>query len=485
MRFNLSSWRPVMAVSVLVLVASCNDDGANTSATSAAEVNSAETRGSTSVAVTSGATDSTTAETAESAVETLPTLLPLAPDSERVDLETPTFSDPTKVDNPLFPISNLHSAVLLGNNEGQPIRIETTLMNEPKTIEVDGESIETLVSQFVAYEDGRIHEVATDWYAQGDDGAVYYLGEDVFNYEDGVVADTDGTWIAGDEAPIAMIMPADPQPGDVFRPENIAGELMEEVTIEQVDVTVDGPYGPIDGAIIGSENHTLEGVYENKWFAPGYGEFFSGVGDSLEGLAIGIPTGALDGPVPGELTALLDEAIAVFDAAADADWQAARRALDRAQAAWSSHLDKAEVPRMLGVQMDRALGDLAGDAMVPAVDDRNSEGARNAALDVALASIDLQIPFRTQEETDRNRFQVWTRQLVADSQRIEFVPGFTAGDVTTLEWIWQRFAHTVDSATADTIESLLAELRVAADEEDATTIAELAPALLDAAATIS
>ena len=88
-----------------------------------------------------------------------------------------------------------------------------------------------------------------------------------------------------------MIMPADPQPGDVFRPENIPGELMEEVTIKQIDVTVDGPYGPIDGAIIGQENHTLEGVYENKWFAPGYGEFFSGVGDSLESLGDRHPGG--------------------------------------------------------------------------------------------------------------------------------------------------------------------------------------------------
>jgi hypothetical protein len=348
-------------------------------------------------------------------------------------------------------------------------------------IEVDGSAIETLVSQFVSYQDGRIHEVATDWYAQGDDGAVYYLGEDVFNYEDGVVADTHGTWIAGDNAPIAMIMPADPQPGDVFRPENIPGELMEEVTIKQIDVTVDGPYGPIDGAIIGEENHTLEGVYENKWFAPGYGEFFSGVGDSLEGLATAIPTGALDGPVPGELTTISEEAVTILDAAADEEWQSARRALDRAQAAWSAHVNDADVPSMLATQMDRALRDLAGDTMVPAVNDRNSEGARNAALDVALASIDLQLSYRTQEETDRARFQVWARQLVADSQRIEAAPGFIAGDVTTLEWIWQRFAHTARNPTGGEIESLLGDLRTAADEEDVTVVAELAPALLDLA----
>lgn len=292
MQIHLSSWRRVITLATVVLVAACSDDGADTSGTTARGT-SAATNDSKSAPVTSGGPGSTTSETVESAEETLPTQLPLAPDSERVDLEVPTFSNPTKVGNPLFPISNLHSAVLLGNNEGQPIRIETTLMHEPKVVEVEGKAIETLVSHFVAYEDGRIHEVATDWYAQGDDGAVYYLGEDVFNYEDGVVADTDGTWIAGDDAPIAMIMPADPQPGDVFRPENIPGVLMEEVTIKEIDVTVAGPHGPIDGAIIGEENHTLEGVFEDKWFAPGYGEYFSGVGDSLEGLAIGIPTGAI------------------------------------------------------------------------------------------------------------------------------------------------------------------------------------------------
>ncbi len=98
--------------------------------------------------------------------------LPTAPDSQRVDLEEPTFSDPTNVDNPLFPISDLHSAILLGNDEGHPLRIETVLLPEPKVIEVDGQQVETLVSQFVAYLDGRIHEVALDWYAQDDDGNV-------------------------------------------------------------------------------------------------------------------------------------------------------------------------------------------------------------------------------------------------------------------------------------------------------------------------
>ena len=43
----------------------------------------------------------------------------LAPDSQRVDLLAPAFSNPTQVTNPLFPISNLHSAVLVGIYEGK------------------------------------------------------------------------------------------------------------------------------------------------------------------------------------------------------------------------------------------------------------------------------------------------------------------------------------------------------------------------------
>ena len=411
----------------------------------------------------------------------MPTLLPLAADSERVDLETPTFSDPTKVDNPLFPISNLHSAVLLGNNERHPIRIETTLMQEPKVIEVDGQAIETLESQFVSYQDGRIHEVATDWYAQGDDGAVYYLGEDVFNYEDGVVADTDGTWVAGDDAPVAMIMPADPQPGDVFRPENIPGELMEEVTIKQVDVTVDGPYGPIDGAIIAQENHTLEGVYEDKWFAPGYGEFFSGVGDSLESLGIGIPTGALDGPAPSELITVHDEAVAVFDAAADGDWQAAaERSIER------------RLPGRRTSTTPRSPGCSASRWTVPSATSPGTEWSRRWTTATPRAPAARHSTWRWRASTcsfptgrRRRPTAPASRSGPAGSSPTQSgskrCPASLAGDVTTLDWVWPRFAHTVDSAPAGEIESLLAELRGAADEEDVATISELAPALLDAA----
>jgi hypothetical protein len=106
------------------------------------------------------------------------TLSRLAPDSQRVDLVVPSFSNPTKVTNPLFPIGKLN-AVIVGEVGGEPLKIETTLLPQTKTVEWGGQRVEALQSQFCAYLKGRITEVAVDLYAQADDGSVWYFGEDV------------------------------------------------------------------------------------------------------------------------------------------------------------------------------------------------------------------------------------------------------------------------------------------------------------------
>jgi len=149
-----------------------------------------------------------------------PTLM-TAPDSARVDLGEPTFSDPTSITNPLFPISELTQVVQVGTEGDVALRHEITLLPETKTIDWNGQQVETVASQFVAYGDAACLEVATDFFAQADDGAVWYFGEDVANYVDGVLDNHDGTWVAGEDGPPGMIMPGDPQVGDVYRPENI------------------------------------------------------------------------------------------------------------------------------------------------------------------------------------------------------------------------------------------------------------------------
>jgi hypothetical protein len=414
-----------------------------------------------------------------------PTPNPTAPRSDRVDLKRPSFSNPTKVDNPLFPIGDLHSAILLGNDEGHALRIETTLLPGTKTIEWRGKKVKTLVSQFVSYLDGRIHEVALDWYAQADDGAVWYFGEDVFNFQDGVVADTDGSWLAGKDGPPGMIMPADPRLGVAYRPENIPGFVFEEVVVKSADQTVPGPRGPVQGAIVGQENHLIEGVYEDKTFAPGYGEFRSGVGGNLEALAVAVPTDARPGGVPAELATISQGANDIFDAAAAGSWDAATATLDTMKAAWATQQATGTVPPLLDTQMTGALDALAGNALVPAVDARNDEGAREAAIDVGMAARDLELQYRPVSEVDLARFDLWSRQLLVDSGSVEADAGHIAGDVAALRRVWDRIAHTVDPSARRASAAQLRALGRAAKKEDVAKAADAAKQLRDTLATTS
>jgi hypothetical protein len=394
--------------------------------------------------------------------------LPIAPEGERADLAVPSFSDPTDVTNPLFPIGELHSALLLGKAEGKPLRVETTLLPGTKTIDWNGSQVETLESQYVAFLDGRLHEVALDWYAQADDGSVWYLGEDVFNYEHGVIADTEGTWLAGREGPAAMIMPADPRVGDVYRPENAPGRVFEEVTVKSVGRTVDGPRGPVDGAIVVEELHQ-DGKHEDKTFAPGYGEFTTGAGADVEAVALAVPTDALAGSPPAELETISTGADDVFDAAGSSDWKTASAALDRITSAWATYR-AGDVPVLLDAQMNAALETLAG-----AVGAARARDAREAALDVARAGLDLQLRYRLPAEIDLARFDVWTRQLLVDAAAGD--EAAVAGDVTTLEWIRDRVAHALDGSATRRIDAELRYLRATADAEELAAATEAAARL--------
>jgi len=396
--------------------------------------------------------------------------LPVAEQGKRVDLVAPAFSNPTNVTNPLFPISKLESVVLNGKVDGKAFRTETTLLPETRVMEwSDGQCVKTLVSQYVAYLDGRIQEVALDFYAQADDGSVWYFGEDVYNYEKGVVADTGGTWLAGKEGPAAMIMPADPKVGQVHRPENIPGLVWEEVAIKTTGKRVKGPRGSVNGAMVGRELHD-DGTFSDKVFAPGYGEFFTEHDGDVEALALAVPTDAVKGPPPAKLRALSTGAERVFSAAGSKRWKSADTALRRITAAWGAHRRAGHAPPRLIAPMDRAFKDLQR-----GVEDRNRRTARNAALDVVQASLDLQLRYRSPAEIDRARFDLWTRQVRVDAASRSVAA--VSGDVATLEWIRDRIAHTLDGVSVTRLDTQLQELRANVADGELGTAAKTAQGL--------
>ena len=391
--------------------------------------------------------------------------LPVAPECERVDLASPTFSEPTNVSNPLFPISKQASVLMLGRVDGKPFRTEVTLLPETRIIEWQGQQVETLVSQYVAYLGGRIHEVAYDFYAQDDNGAVWYFGEDVFNFKDGFIADTHGTWIAGRDGSAAMIMPADPQVGDVYRPENIPGFVFEEVTVRSVDETLDGPLSPVENGLVIEELH-MDKSTEAKTFAPGYGEFFTGGGGDVEALALAVPTDAISEPTPVELVTLERGAGDVFDATQSKDWNVARAIVKRMSAAWEI-VRSGEVPARLEPQLSGALAGLAD-----AVDRRHAPEARQAAIDVARWSLDLQLRHRPVTEIDLARFDLWAAQMLVDAAAGDAAA--VNGDFFNLDYVRDRIQRALARADRTRLNSELEDLNSLVGDGDLTAVVDAA-----------
>jgi hypothetical protein len=387
--------------------------------------------------------------------------LPVAPESKRLDITAPTFSNPTKITNPLFPISRLRSVIFSGRVDGKPFHTETTLLPETRIIEWSpGQEVEARVSQYFAYVDGRIEEVALDYYAQADDGSVWYLGEDVNDYEPGGLIDsTIGSWLAGREGPVEMIMPADPKVGDVHRAENIPGIAFEEVKVKGTGKTVDGPTGPVKGAIVGRELHD-DGTHSDKVFAPGYGEFFSGHGSEIEAMALAVPTDALEGATPADLKALSRSAADVVDAARSGNWKSASTGFRKASRAWAAYR-REQVPPRLAAEMKRALRSLSS-----AIGKRDRTRAGIAAIDVAQSALDLELRYRPPAEIDLGRFELWADQVLVDSAAGHV--GGVRGDVATMEWIRDRFADDLEAADVTAIDAHLERLRdsVANENED-------------------
>jgi hypothetical protein len=385
--------------------------------------------------------------------------LPLAPEEQRVDLTAASFSHPTQVTNPLFPISDLESAVLNGRVEGKDFHTETTLLPYRKTVDwPPGHPVKTLASQYMAFLDGRIQEVALDYYAQADDGSVWYFGEDVFDYDaNGFVAFTTDSWLAGRDGPAAMIMPARPAIGNVYRAENIPGLVFEEVEITKVGQAVTGPTGQVAGAIIGRELHD-DGTYDNKEFAPGYGEFFTGDRRDVEALALAVPQDAGSGPPPAELQSLSQAADAAFTASRSRDWASATASLRTAETAWRG-LPQGSVPHRLGPPLSRGLA-----ALAQAVHSRTQSEAATAAIDLAQAALDIELRYRPITDVDRARFELWARQLAVDAAAQSL--GRVRGDVATLEWVRDRFAHSLDPAARTRIDTHLLALREAVIDAD-------------------
>lgn len=131
----------------------------------------------------------------------------------------------------------------------------------------------TVVSDVVSIA-GQVIEDTHDWYAQDKDGNVWYMGEDVSNYENGEIVDHEGSFEAGiDGAKPGIIMMANPVLEMPYRQEyyfNVA-EDWGKVTAKGVTVTT--TYGTFTNCIKTADWNAIEpnAPIEYKYYAPNVG----------------------------------------------------------------------------------------------------------------------------------------------------------------------------------------------------------------------
>jgi hypothetical protein len=181
----------------------------------------------------------------------------------------PAHLDParftTRIDNPFWPMTPGSRWVYRETDaDGKARRVQVTVTRWTKTVL----GIEARVVRDVVTEGGRVRETTDDWFAQDAEGNIWHLGEAGREYRDGRARTLRESWQAGvDGAQPAIVVPANPDPGTIYRPGRAATQVLNDGTSATV------PYGSFDHLVITKESSAREEPtrVEHEFYARGVG----------------------------------------------------------------------------------------------------------------------------------------------------------------------------------------------------------------------
>ncbi len=187
-----------------------------------------------------------------------------------------TFTRPLTIDNPYFPLVQ-KSQFKYDVTEGGTLteRIVVSVPAKTKTIQ----GIQTQEVRDTVYRaDGKLKEDTVDWYAQDDNGNVWYLGEKVTNYlydDQGHFLRTTsgGTWEAGVNGAVAgIIMEAVPKVGDRYYQEFNANDVLDQAAVLAKGESATVPKGAFTNLLRTRDTSVKEPTgLKDKLYAPGIG----------------------------------------------------------------------------------------------------------------------------------------------------------------------------------------------------------------------
>jgi hypothetical protein len=175
------------------------------------------------------------------------------------------------VDNPYFPRVAGMTWVYEGKTDEGLRRTETTVL--PETFEVMG--LKATVVANKDYLDGELTEDNLDFFIQDMQGNVWYLGEEVANYDGGRLHDHGGSWLAGDDGNIpGIVMLADPgaHRGASYLQEHLLDCPRDRAQVVTVDRQVNVPAGSFTNVVQTHDTSAVEvDLDEDKYYARGVG----------------------------------------------------------------------------------------------------------------------------------------------------------------------------------------------------------------------
>jgi len=190
-----------------------------------------------------------------------------ASNTNGIKFDKHNFSNSLNIDNKYFPLKPGTTFVYNGTTEGVPSSDVFIVTDQTKKVD----HITARLVQDFAYEDGQLAEFTDDWFAQDDDGNVWYMGEFTTVVE---TNSHEGSWEAGKHGgKPGIFMEANPKVGDIYQQEFRRGVAEDSAEIASVTESVCVQYGCFDNVLMTTETTPLEpGLEEHKFFAPGVGD---------------------------------------------------------------------------------------------------------------------------------------------------------------------------------------------------------------------
>lgn len=203
------------------------------------------------------------------------------------DLEAEDFlnsnGDPWPVDNQFWPL--VPGTTFIYEDPDGEEHNEVYVTDEEKIITLpSGDTITCVVVRDLEWEDDgeedgiwtddELLERTDDWYAQDDDGNVWYFGEYSESREDAESEwEAEGSWEAYvDGALPGILMLGSPKSGDAYRQEFYEDEAEDMAKVVNRKAEVSVPYGDYENCLKTKEWTPLEpGQVEHKYYAAGVG----------------------------------------------------------------------------------------------------------------------------------------------------------------------------------------------------------------------